>query len=293
MYNVAFTGIVLVLIFQTVDLDQISKIVLQSVGVLWGSFFCSFAFVLPRLLAVAKSKGRGRQASKTWMDSSNGHQILISSHDMAESTTLQHPSLQIPTSPANPLTDARRQLEFLQISSESSSNYKSDNGSDDDDGSDDENSKFEGLLTCLPETFLINTSTTDAFVVSSNKSYNDSENRVEPDQADANSPNACVLVSQNGSTPLTVAHDSLEYSSTSHMCLDQTETQGKNKENVSNEIDVILGSIAVSHSLSSPVANITKEGDFSEKNLTSNSIVETGTLSSSNSPNIEECMSFL
>jgi hypothetical protein len=50
MYNIAFTGIVIVAIFNLVDLDQTSQNVLQAVGVLWGSFFCSFAFVLPRLL---------------------------------------------------------------------------------------------------------------------------------------------------------------------------------------------------------------------------------------------------
>jgi hypothetical protein len=64
MYNVAFTGIVIVAIFNLVDLDQTSQNVLQAVGVLWGSFFCSFAFVLPRLL----ESRRDRRASNN-----NGH----------------------------------------------------------------------------------------------------------------------------------------------------------------------------------------------------------------------------
>ena len=50
MYNIAFTGVVLLLIINLVELDPISQITLQAVGVLWGSFFCSFAFVLPLLL---------------------------------------------------------------------------------------------------------------------------------------------------------------------------------------------------------------------------------------------------
>jgi hypothetical protein len=63
MYNVAFTGMVIVAIFNLVDLDQTSQNVLQAVGVLWGSFFCSFAFVLPRLLESRRDRralnGRG------------------------------------------------------------------------------------------------------------------------------------------------------------------------------------------------------------------------------------------
>jgi hypothetical protein len=56
MYNVAFTGIVVVAIVKFVDLDQVTIIVLRAVGVLWGSFFCSLAFVLPRWLEVRKQK---------------------------------------------------------------------------------------------------------------------------------------------------------------------------------------------------------------------------------------------
>ena len=55
MYNIAFTGVVLILIFQLFDMDQVSKIVLQTVAVFWGSFFSSFAFVLPRLIDVANT----------------------------------------------------------------------------------------------------------------------------------------------------------------------------------------------------------------------------------------------
>jgi hypothetical protein len=54
MYNVAFTGILLVGASLGRDMDQQSKAMLQAMGVFWGSFFCSFAFVLPRLLELRK-----------------------------------------------------------------------------------------------------------------------------------------------------------------------------------------------------------------------------------------------
>lgn len=255
-----------------VELDQISQIVLQSVGVLWGSFFCSFAFVLPRLLAVAKSRSNAKQE----------RQSFISTNFVAETSSLRNSSLLLSTSQADARTgDSKKHLEFLH-------------GSDDDVGFDDENFKLEERVMCQPETLLMGTSSADSFIVSSNKPYNNCENRIEPEHDDANSPNECVLVSQNGSTPLAVAHDGFEYSSTSHMCSDQTEDQGKNKENVSNGIDMILGAITVSqHSPSSPVANVTKEeGYLLEKNSTSNSIVETVSLSSSNTPNSNEDNSY-
>jgi hypothetical protein len=56
MYNIAFTGVVVVTVMSLVDLDVVSQIILQAVGVLWGSFFCSLAFVLPRLLEVNKER---------------------------------------------------------------------------------------------------------------------------------------------------------------------------------------------------------------------------------------------
>ena len=56
MYNIAFTGIIILGIVNLVELDEVSRITLQAVGVLWGSFFCSFAFVLPRLLEVGREK---------------------------------------------------------------------------------------------------------------------------------------------------------------------------------------------------------------------------------------------
>lgn len=54
MYNIAFTGNTAVTISTATGLDHCSQIVLQTVSVLWGSFFCSLAFVLPRLLQAQK-----------------------------------------------------------------------------------------------------------------------------------------------------------------------------------------------------------------------------------------------
>lgn len=56
MYNLAFTGITAVTISSVVGLDHSSQIILQTVSVLWGSVFCSLAFVLPRLLQVLVQK---------------------------------------------------------------------------------------------------------------------------------------------------------------------------------------------------------------------------------------------
>lgn len=76
MYNIAFTGIVIVLIFQLVGLDQVSKIILQAIGVVWASFFCSFAFVLPRLLEVQKETRTTLRNTLTFLATSSGHEVL-------------------------------------------------------------------------------------------------------------------------------------------------------------------------------------------------------------------------
>ena len=65
MYNIAFTGIIILAIISLVDLDQVSQFTLQAVGVLWGSFFCSFAFVLPRLLEVSRDQRTYRMNTPT------------------------------------------------------------------------------------------------------------------------------------------------------------------------------------------------------------------------------------
>lgn len=56
MYNLAFTGIVVVLTIRLFEFDHVSQVIIQAIGVFWGSFFCSFAFVLPRLLEVQQQR---------------------------------------------------------------------------------------------------------------------------------------------------------------------------------------------------------------------------------------------
>lgn len=56
MYNIAVTGLLVTCTVSLVDLDQASITVLTAIGVLWGSFFSSLSFVLPRLLQVQREK---------------------------------------------------------------------------------------------------------------------------------------------------------------------------------------------------------------------------------------------
>jgi hypothetical protein len=74
MYNIAFTGIVIVAIVNLVELDQVSEIMLQAVGVLWGTFFCCFAFVLPRLLDIARDRLAKSSSSSRLMSQPLNHQ---------------------------------------------------------------------------------------------------------------------------------------------------------------------------------------------------------------------------
>jgi hypothetical protein len=84
MYNVAFTGIVIMSIVNLVDLDQVSIIILQSVGVLWASFFCSFAFVLPRLLDVSREhRRRSGRFSNSNFSTGMDHSIATGDHSQA------------------------------------------------------------------------------------------------------------------------------------------------------------------------------------------------------------------
>jgi hypothetical protein len=91
MYNVAFTGIVIVLMFHFVDLDPISKIVLQAIGVLWGSFFCSFAFVLPRLLEVARHRKSSSGRSLTFKRTVSGtKEMLVSKSNLSDTSSIAY-----------------------------------------------------------------------------------------------------------------------------------------------------------------------------------------------------------
>jgi hypothetical protein len=56
LYTIAFTGIAIVSIVRLVDLNPNSQSLLKIIGVFWGSIFCSFAFVLPRLFEAGRER---------------------------------------------------------------------------------------------------------------------------------------------------------------------------------------------------------------------------------------------
>lgn len=78
MYNIAFTGLLVFCTVATVDLNQSSKVILQSVGVLWASFFSSLAFVLPRLLQVQRHVRELRSSTINLRSTIGGSNIKIS-----------------------------------------------------------------------------------------------------------------------------------------------------------------------------------------------------------------------
>jgi hypothetical protein len=56
IYNIAVTGLLIICTVSLVELDQASITVLMAIGILWGSFFSSLSFVLPRLLQVQRER---------------------------------------------------------------------------------------------------------------------------------------------------------------------------------------------------------------------------------------------
>lgn len=72
MYNIAFTGAILFSVMSFIDLDQVNKIIFQTIGVLYASSTCCLAFVMPRFLQLKKEdkkrKSRERERNN---DSSN------------------------------------------------------------------------------------------------------------------------------------------------------------------------------------------------------------------------------
>ena len=63
LYNIAFTGLIIVLILLLVnDMSQSSKYALQAIGVFWASLVGSSAFVLPRLMQVKEATRNNNSA---------------------------------------------------------------------------------------------------------------------------------------------------------------------------------------------------------------------------------------
>lgn len=64
MYNIAFTYIIIGTILHVTEIDQIGRVVLQAIGILWGTVFSALAFVLPRLIEVQSQKKRATHEMK-------------------------------------------------------------------------------------------------------------------------------------------------------------------------------------------------------------------------------------
>ena len=77
MYNIAFTGIVIIVVLNLVELEYTTKVILHAAGVCWGTVFSSFAFVLPRLLAIKKDNKAVTHANKRFT-MQGGNQVLVS-----------------------------------------------------------------------------------------------------------------------------------------------------------------------------------------------------------------------
>ena len=79
MYNIAFTGIIIITLLKLVDMDQESKIVIYSIGIIWGTVFSAFAFVLPRLLEAKEDKKRKKiHGHRRFTQAPDGRQVLVS-----------------------------------------------------------------------------------------------------------------------------------------------------------------------------------------------------------------------
>jgi hypothetical protein len=85
MYNIAFTGILVLCTLLTVDLTQSNQVIFQSVGVLWASFFSSLAFVLPRLLQVQRHTRELRQSMLVRSTITSRHLQLSGLHSSEKS----------------------------------------------------------------------------------------------------------------------------------------------------------------------------------------------------------------
>jgi len=68
MYNIAFTGIVLMLIMGLVEMDQTIRLFLQAIGVAWGTMFNSAVFVVPRLLDIHRHLSIRKRRSSVHYD---------------------------------------------------------------------------------------------------------------------------------------------------------------------------------------------------------------------------------
>jgi hypothetical protein len=70
MYNIAFVGVIIVLVMNVADMDGNGQSVLQAVGVWWATVFSTAAFVLPRLVQVRQRRNESPQNARNHRSSS-------------------------------------------------------------------------------------------------------------------------------------------------------------------------------------------------------------------------------
>ena len=57
MYNIAFTGVILIALFLAVDIEEDGRQMLHAIGIFWGTIVSSAAFVVPRLMQANSDEG--------------------------------------------------------------------------------------------------------------------------------------------------------------------------------------------------------------------------------------------
>uniref|UniRef100_A0A7S0C5V9 G-protein coupled receptors family 3 profile domain-containing protein n=1 Tax=Proboscia inermis TaxID=420281 RepID=A0A7S0C5V9_9STRA len=72
MYNIAFTGVILIVLFLAVDVEEDGKRMLQAIGIFWGTVISSAIFVLPRLM---QGNGKRRVLRGTSVSGLNTQQL--------------------------------------------------------------------------------------------------------------------------------------------------------------------------------------------------------------------------
>lgn len=67
MYNIAFVGIIVVVIVSVADLDGNGQSIMQAIGVFWGTVFSTGAFAIPCLLRHMRRESRVGQSSSIYV----------------------------------------------------------------------------------------------------------------------------------------------------------------------------------------------------------------------------------
>jgi hypothetical protein len=88
MYNLAFTGILLFCGMAFIDLDQVNKIIFQTICVLYGSLTSCLGFVLPRLLQVKKDIDERKTRQRQRLNIESTHPIVPVTEESSKSNDM-------------------------------------------------------------------------------------------------------------------------------------------------------------------------------------------------------------